>query len=202
MRFCSCEAFSRGRTSKPPNFRNFKTSVQTTRGIILRKTKLTETSLILSWLTEDHGRLKTVAKGARAAKSAFAGQIDLFYLCEISIRRSTRSDLHILAEARLKEPFVNIRQHYPRLLFAAYASELVELATEPEHPAPELFDLLHRALGYLDKTAPDRRALNFLEWEICRYSGVTPENAAHASRELRHHWGRLPESRQTLLEVL
>jgi recombinational DNA repair protein (RecF pathway) len=52
--------------------------LDTTPAILLRKMKLTETSLIVTWLTEHHGKLKTVAKGARQAKSRFAGRLDLF----------------------------------------------------------------------------------------------------------------------------
>ena len=35
------------------------------RGLVLRVYPLTETSLIVNWLTEEFGRLSTVAKGAR-----------------------------------------------------------------------------------------------------------------------------------------
>ena len=40
-------------------------AVHTTRGIIIRLTRLTDSSLIVHWFSEDHGLLKTVAKGAR-----------------------------------------------------------------------------------------------------------------------------------------
>ena len=173
-----------------------------TQGIVLRKTKLTETSLIVSFLTADHGRIKAVAKGARKAKGSFVGQIDLFYLCEIALRPSSRSELHTLTEARLIEPHSAIREHYLRLLFASYASELIELATEPEHASPELFQLMQRLLKYLSEKSPDRRALTFFEMEICRASGIEPESETHASRELLRHFHKLPESRSELVAAL
>ena len=79
-------------------------SVETTAAILLRKTKLTESSLIISWFTQDHGRIKTVAKGARQPKSRFAGQLDLFFDCEIQFARSRKSELHILREVVLRNP--------------------------------------------------------------------------------------------------
>ena len=42
-------------------------------GIVLRTYPLTETSLIIHWLTAELGRLATVAKGARRPKSPFRG---------------------------------------------------------------------------------------------------------------------------------
>lgn len=176
--------------------------METTRAIVLRKTRLTETSLIVSWLTESHGRLKTVARGVRKNKSPLAGQIDLFYLCDMGWRVSGKSDLHSLVEARLVTPHAAIREHYARLLFASYATELVELATEPEHPSPEIFDLLRRALGYLQEKNPDRKALTFFEQEICRATGILPESGEGSARELMRHFHRLPDSRIELVEKL
>ncbi|HEY5751751.1 MAG TPA: DNA repair protein RecO [Chthoniobacterales bacterium] len=178
--------------------------MESTRAIVLRKTRLTETSLIVTWLTETAGRIKTVAKGARRGKSAFAGHIDLFYLCDITVVRSKRGDLHTLTEVRLVEPFSNIRTDYTKLLFAAYAAGLAEWVTEPDHPAPELFDLVRRALGFLEYNRPDRKTLQFLEMEVCRFSGITPPSgkSEHASRELLHHFGKLPESREAFLKTL
>jgi len=65
-------------------------------GLILRLRPLTETSLIVNWLTAEGGRIATVAKGARRPKSPFRGKLDLFYEADFSLLRSRRSDLHIL----------------------------------------------------------------------------------------------------------
>ena len=123
--------------------------MESTAAIVLRKTKLTETSLIVTWLSETHGKLKTVVKGARRPKSRFAGIIDLFHQCEIQFARSRRSELHILREAVLIEAHEMIRFDYDRLATAAYFAELIDLVTEPEHASPELYDLFRRALVYL-----------------------------------------------------
>ena len=61
-------------------------------GIILRTRLLTDTSLIVHWLTPDLGRLATVAKGARRPKSPFRGKLDLFYEADFSFARSRRSE--------------------------------------------------------------------------------------------------------------
>ena len=42
--------------------------IQSATGIILRTRPLTETSVIVNWLTPDCGRISTVAKGARRPK--------------------------------------------------------------------------------------------------------------------------------------
>ena len=45
--------------------------IESATGMILRTRPLTETSLIVHWLTPDFGRIATVAKGARRPKSPF-----------------------------------------------------------------------------------------------------------------------------------
>ena len=49
-------------------------------GIILRVRPLTETSLIVHWLTIEHGRISTVAKGAQRPKSGFRGKLESIFL--------------------------------------------------------------------------------------------------------------------------
>ena len=77
--------------------------IETATGLVLRTRPLTETSLIVHWLTPGLGRLATVAKGARRPKSPFRGKLDLFYLADFSFSRSRRSELHTLREVSLRE---------------------------------------------------------------------------------------------------
>lgn len=168
---------------------------------MLRKTKLTETSLIVTWLTEQHGKLKTVAKGARDAKSRFAGRLDLFFECEIQFSRSRKSELHGLREAELRETYDGLRKDYPRVALASYFVELIELVTESEHAVPELFDLLRRALRYLSEQQADRRALEHFENELARLLGIANPavSAAVAIGRAYHH---LPKGRPELLRLV
>ena len=62
-------------------------------GLVLRTWPLTETSLIVHWLTSSAGRVATVAKGARRMTSPYRGKLDLFYLLDFSFSRSRRSEL-------------------------------------------------------------------------------------------------------------
>src|SRR5471032_2770685 len=123
--------------------------IESTRGIILRTRALTETSLIVHWLTPDFGRIATVAKGARRARSPFLGKLDLFYFADFSFSRSRSSDLHNLREVSLLETHGAIRADILKLQMAAYAIAFIELATETETPLPKIFELLKKFLKQL-----------------------------------------------------
>src|SRR5436309_14594058 len=83
--------------------------MQSTGAILIRKRKFSDTSLIVSWCTESLGCIQTVAKGARCAKTPFAGKLDLFLETEISLVSSRTSTLHWLIGVLFRDPLVGIR---------------------------------------------------------------------------------------------
>ncbi len=178
--------------------------MESTTGILLRKRKLSDTSLIVSWCTSSLGCVQTVAKGARRAKSPFAGKLDLFYEAEIQIARSKKSSLHTLREVSLTNPFPGIRESYLRMHAASYFVELIEICTESDHHDAELFALLRRAFGYLTANEPTRRAVSHFETELARIAGVHDVNAIRhdPAFALASLFGKLPQSRAALLKAL
>lgn len=172
-----------------------------TQAIVIRLTRLTETSLIVHWCTESLGLVKTVAKGARRPKSPFSGQLDLFFSGEISLTRARHSELHTLREVAIRQWREGLRKNYTSTLLAAYCCQLLEAAVEPEHPVPELYDLLKRALDHVDTTVPTVRALRHFESELARLLGVTHHQQA-AEFSLCEMLGTLPAGRSELLERL
>jgi DNA repair protein RecO (recombination protein O) len=178
--------------------------VQSTAAILLRKRKFSDTSLIISWCTESLGCIQTIAKGARRAKTPFAGKLDLFFETEISVVPSRKSTLHTLTEVVVKDPFVGIRKNYLRTQAAAYFVELIEICTERDHHEPELFDLLRRAFGYLNESDPNLRAISHFETELARIAGVhdAKKLKADPAFALGNLFGRLPVSRTPLLKTL
>lgn len=178
--------------------------MEATAAILLRKRKFSDTSLIVSWCTESRGCVQTIAKGARRAKSPFAGRLDLFFEAEISIVPSRKSNLHTLTEVVLRNPFAGIRRNYLRTQTAAYFVELIEICTERDHREPELFALLHRAFGYLDVNDPNLRAISHFETELARIAGVhdAKKLKSNPAFALGNLFGRLPISRKPLLKVL
>lgn len=175
--------------------------MQSIRATIIRLTRLTDSSLIVHWFSEDQGLVKTVAKGARRPKSPFAGQLDLFFEGEMTFQRGRRGELHALREVSIRQWREGLRRNYRTTLFAAYCCQLLESAVEPEHSEPGLHDLLSRALDHADKVDPGVRALHHYERELARLLGIShDQRQAHLS--LRDALGGLPGSREGLVERL
>jgi DNA repair protein RecO (recombination protein O) len=146
--------------------------LETCTAILINRTRLTETSLIVHWSSRDAGLFKTVAKGALRPKSAFAGRLDLFVTCEIAMVRSLKSDLHILKEVHLTLPRLTLRDSYPRVIAATYFCKLVELVAERETPLAGVHDLLQRALDHLDTHEPSAKLVLRFENKLCEQLGL------------------------------
>jgi DNA repair protein RecO (recombination protein O) len=149
--------------------------IESAHGIILRTRPLTETSLIVHWLTPHFGRIATVAKGARRTKSLFAGKLDLFYLADFSFSRSRHSDLHMLREVGLRETHGALRVDILKLRQAAYAAAFIEQATETETPLAHVFELLRGFLGCLSRENPSPQIVFTFELKLLRELGLEPD---------------------------
>lgn len=171
--------------------------VERSTGIVVRLTRLGETSWIVHWCTAEHGWIKTVAKGARAPRSPFAGKLDLFFDAELVWARARRGDLHALREVALVDPRASLRRSWLATLAASYFVRLVEQAVEPDHPVPELHHLLVRALDHLCHHRATRRAVAHFEAELARLLGIGGD-PARAAGALAEALGGLPSVRADL----
>lgn len=144
-------------------------------GLILRTRLLTETSLIVHWLTSELGRLATVAKGARRPKSPFRGKLDLFYAADFSFQRSRRSELHPLREVSLRDPNETLRKDLGYLQQAAYCATLIEQTTETETPIPAIFALMTGFLKYLPQHPLQLLNIFAFEMKLLHELGQSPD---------------------------
>ena len=181
-----------------------------TTGLILRLFPLTETSLVVHWLSPDMGRIGTLAKGARRSKSAFQGKLDLFHVAEFSFQRSRRSDLHTLREVALTETFSRLRTDVELLDCLARATRLITRATEEQTPLAGEYVLL---LELVRRLNDDGRGefwrtvfeVKFLDsqglapnWE---QSALDPGSRAVAVRMAESDWESLVKLRPSAVQM-
>jgi DNA repair protein RecO (recombination protein O) len=178
---------------------------QRTTGIVLRTRPLTETSLIVHWITPDLGRIGTVAKGARRPKSPLRGKLDLFFSAEFSFARSRRSDLHTLKEVELRASRPAFRHDLAGLQRAAYATALLEQVTETETPIVELFALFEGFLDELNLRPYGNDLVLAFEFKLLQELGLAPDLAearlSEGSRQIAGRLGTLPWAELKILKA-
>ena len=144
-------------------------------GLILRTRRLTESSLIVHWLTPDFGRVATVAKGALRPKSPFRGKLDLFFKADFSFARSRRSDLHTLREVSLRETHPALRRDLGWLQQASYGAALIEQTTETDTPLPAVYELMDGLLDHLPRQPALALTIFAFEMKMLGELGLSPD---------------------------
>lgn len=116
--------------------------------VVLRKTKLGESDLILTMLASDGSLLKAVAKGARKPTSPFSSRLELYTSSDILVAEGR--SLGIVQEARLIAARPNLHSSLERAACAAPVAELLWRIAQEGLPAPRLFDFAYAAFDALD----------------------------------------------------
>ncbi len=124
-------------------------SVEKATALILRTVNFSETSLVLTVFTREHGKLGMLAKGGRRLKGPFDSALDLLALCRIVFLHKSSESLDLLTEAKLIRRF-RPPGHDLRSLYAGYyVAELLRELTDENDPHPDLFDLAEGTLAAL-----------------------------------------------------
>ena len=142
------------------------------------------TSHVVRWMTPD-GPVTTVVKGAVRPKSAFLGQYDLNYTCEIVYYSRAKGELHALRECSPISTRENLRSNYRALVLAEHMRTQVAALAPHGGESESWLAALADALDSLCAAAADspRRLVAELlgfELEILSLSGLSPEIEAES----------------------
>lgn len=122
-------------------------------GIVLKKTKLGETDLILTILSDEGGLVQGVLKGARNPKSKTVGKAELF--SEQKFLFAQGKNLNIITESTLVKTRKTIPATYETSLCASVVAEIALKTSAPENPHPRFYELTQAAFDFLDSGLPE-----------------------------------------------
>ncbi|MDA0989187.1 MAG: DNA repair protein RecO [Verrucomicrobia bacterium] len=147
-----------------------------TEAVVLRTIPYSNTSLVAIWLTESGQRLATLIKGARRPKSAFLGQLDLFYRCELLYYRRHRDGLHMISACSPIDNRSALRQDWRACAAASYVSHLLQqTATEGDGSHPQLFRLADQTLSHLTTSSKCQELMYWFELQLLSMLGFAPQ---------------------------
>lgn len=145
----------------------------TTTGIILNRTNYAEADRILSFLTNNHGKVRAIAKGVRKQKSKLAGGIELFSVSDLTLIIG-RGELNTLISTRLVRHYGNIVKNIQRTEAAYELLKVINRATEDE-PEPAYFKLLDQSLAALDDPKLDINLTRlWFDMQLLKLAGHIP----------------------------
>jgi len=109
------------------------------RALVLRKTKLGETDLILTLLAADGHQVRAVAKGARKSKSRLGARVEPYSVLDLLLH--TGRNLEIIAEAETVETHDVLRADYDRTMAASVVVDVLDKGSVEGQGEPQLFDM-------------------------------------------------------------
>jgi DNA repair protein RecO (recombination protein O) len=149
-------------------------SAEQTTAIVLRTIEFSETSLIVTLLTREFGRVTAIAKGARRPKGPFEGSLDLLAVCRVVVIRKTSDALDLLTEAKLHRRFRGGQKSLPRLYAGYHVAEMLRLLTDDHDPHPDVYDLTIQTLQQIDGAGDIPSTLLYFDAQLLRLLGHAP----------------------------
>lgn len=150
--------------------------IEKTDAITLRIYPFSRTSHIVSWLTRNGSQLVTSVKGATRNKSAFLGQYDYFYTCELLYYTRNHAGVHIAKECTPLELRPGLRTNWRAAQCASWFAALACHASGSLAPNPELYKLLTETLDYIAASDHAPPAIIFARFEahLLELAGIRP----------------------------
>lgn len=146
--------------------------------ICIRLKDWSETSQIAVMLTREHGKVSVVAKGAKrhypSAVMKYSGGIELLTGGQGVFIVKPTTELAILTEWNLQEPFWHLRQHLGAYQRAMYAADLMYHLISDHDPHPRSYAAMMDFLQELESAAQHERGLLKFQWTVVDDMGFAP----------------------------
>lgn len=142
------------------------------RAIVLGSHKFGEADRVVVLLTENHGKVRAVAKGIRKTKSSIGARLEPMSHVDISLRSGRQLDT--VDQVKLIDTFTKVRSDFDGLRQGLSMIEAVNKVTPDREPVQHLYELLSRALTALnDRPSPLLLAAFF--WRLLSVEGHQPQ---------------------------
>ena len=151
-------------------------SAFTLKGILIRRMEYGDHDYILTFLTDERGKITVIAKNAKKSVRRFGGILELFSHVSLALTENrNKNGIPVLMEADLEHPFDHIRSDIFSTSYASYWVEIIQLWVEEQVNQEPLYHLLLYVLAALDR---DRRAASQLsllfQMKFLEIAGLSP----------------------------
>jgi DNA repair protein RecO (recombination protein O) len=123
-------------------------------GVVLRTYRLGEADRIIVFLTEQHGKVRAVAKGIRKTTSKFGARLEPLTHVDLLLWQG-RSDLDIVNQVEVIDTFRGVREDLDKVARGVALLEVTDQMAQERHPDRRLYAMLVGALRTLSETEAD-----------------------------------------------
>jgi DNA repair protein RecO (recombination protein O) len=147
----------------------------TTDAIVIRSLSYGESDKIITFFTQDFGKMKGIAKGARRSRKRFQNALELFSHIRLIFFDREEMGLIRAEGCDLLRSFSRIREDLKKIYYGHYFLELVNEMTGEREANPATFDLLLSSLSMLDEREVQEDMLRIFEARMLSLFGYRPD---------------------------
>jgi DNA repair protein RecO (recombination protein O) len=145
-----------------------------TPAIVLRSWPFGESDKIVSFLTEGHGKLTGIAKGAKRSKKRFVNSFEPFSFVNLNFQDRSQTSLAFILGCELQKSYKNLIASLEKIAFASYCVEITDGLIGEREENRLVFDHLKRSLSYLESEETSVTFLIGFELKLLRLAGYQP----------------------------
>lgn len=145
-----------------------------TGAICLRLLDYGESDKIVTFCTEEFGKVRGIAKGAKRSRRRFANALEPFSRSELLFSRRGSEGLALIEASDVTCHFPLIRADLEKTLIASYFIDLADHFLPEDKKNAPLFGLLNDFLKLLEARPAEEALLRFFEIRLLMLSGYDP----------------------------
>lgn len=149
-------------------------SAHVTPAIVLRAWPFGESDKIVSFLTESHGKVTGIAKGAKRSRKRFVNSLEPFSLVTLRFQDRSHSNLAFVLACDLMLGFKGLAASLERIAYASYLVEITDGLTGEREENRSVFQHLKEGLVYLEEKGATLAFLVFFELKLLKLAGYQP----------------------------
>ncbi|MFQ5903116.1 MAG: DNA repair protein RecO [Candidatus Binatia bacterium] len=145
-----------------------------TPAIVLRSWPYGESDKIVSFLTERHGKVTGIAKGAKRSRKRFVNTLEPFSLVNLRFQDRPHSTLAFVHACDLIRGFKDLTTSLEKIAHASYLVEIADGLTGEREENRPLFEHLREGLIFVEERGTFLSFLTFFELKLLKLSGYQP----------------------------
>ena len=144
------------------------------KALILRRINLGEADRILTFFTEEQGKIRAVAKGARRAKSKFGGTLEPLTCIHLVYFGKENADLYRVNSADILRSFDGIRTDLDKWKYSLFLVELIDKLLKERETLPPIYRLALTLLGEIETDGKTEEHLILFQAKLLSAVGYRP----------------------------
>ena len=145
-----------------------------TTGFVLRALSYGESDLIVTFYSNDFGKLKGIAKGAKRSKKRFVNVFEPFSLTNFIFTRQSRDMLAFIESCEIIDHYDVVRRDLEKTLIASYFIDLADHFSPEGKKNEKVFELLQTFLTLLGAEKASDALVRFFEIRMLKLAGFEP----------------------------